>query len=70
MCLVGKHTKFVFRCSRLFIARRDLRNNEIVDIEDGALQGAASLQDLLLSNNKLRLVRPKMFAGLRNMTTL
>lgn len=48
----------------------DLRNNEIAEIEDGALQGADMLQDLLLSNNQMKQIRPKMFAGLRNLTTL
>lgn len=48
----------------------DLRNNIIKEVEDGALQGAEALQDLLLSNNQLRQVKPKMFAGLRNLTTL
>lgn len=48
----------------------DLRNNEITEIEDGALEGADVLQDLLLSSNQMKQIRPKMFAGLRNLTTL
>ncbi|XP_064466119.1 protein slit-like isoform X2 [Ornithodoros turicata] len=48
----------------------DLRNNEITDIEDNAFLGAGALSDLLLTENKLKHVRPKMFAGLTNIKTL
>lgn len=41
-----------------------------MDIQDGALNGAENLQDLLLSNNRLKHISPKMFASLKNLTTL
>lgn len=50
--------------------RSDLRNNKLNEIQDGSLHGADMLQDLLLSNNQLRQISPKMFANLRNLTTL
>ncbi|KAI2811133.1 Slit 2 protein [Blomia tropicalis] len=52
------------------LLKLDLRNNQLTEIEDGALQGAGMLQDLLLSSNQMKQIRPKMFAGLRNLTTL
>lgn len=48
----------------------DLRNNQIVEIEDGAFRGATQLTDLLLTENKLKEVRPKMFGGLKILKTL
>ncbi|CAG2115505.1 unnamed protein product, partial [Medioppia subpectinata] len=52
------------------LIKLDLRNNEIADIEDGSFVGANVLNDLLITQNKLRQIRPKMFAGLKNMTNL
>ncbi|KPM08906.1 slit protein-like protein 1, partial [Sarcoptes scabiei] len=53
-----------------FATELDLRNNSLMDIQDGALNGAENLQDLLLSNNRLKHISPKMFASLKNLTTL
>ncbi|OTF74288.1 slit protein-like protein, partial [Euroglyphus maynei] len=53
-----------------FATEFDLRNNQLNEIQDGSLHGADMLQDLLLSNNQLRQISPKMFANLRNLTTL
>lgn len=69
MLLNGIYTRLVNISPNVF-SLSDLRNNEITEIEDGALEGATMLQDLLLGNNQLRQIRPKMFASLRNLTTL
>ena len=48
----------------------DLRNNMISDIEDNVFNGANVLTDVLINENKLTSIRPKMFAGLKNITHL
>ena len=44
--------------------------NEIVDVEDGAFQGLAHLDELILFQNRLKEIRPGMFKGLRSLKTL
>uniref|UniRef100_T1IM74 Protein slit n=1 Tax=Strigamia maritima TaxID=126957 RepID=T1IM74_STRMM len=48
----------------------DLRHNDIINIEDGAFQGANALQDLLLTENKIKEVHAKTFEGLASVRTL
>ncbi|RWS18005.1 protein slit-like protein [Dinothrombium tinctorium] len=44
----------------LNLQRLDLRQNQISDIEDGSFLGASNLNDLLLTQNKLTHIRPRM----------
>ncbi|GAB6025016.1 hypothetical protein CHUAL_010127 [Chamberlinius hualienensis] len=52
------------------LKKLDLRSNLINTIEDGAFVGAASINDLLLSENHLKKLTAKMFAGLTGLKTL
>ncbi|XP_071038445.1 protein slit isoform X1 [Parasteatoda tepidariorum] len=52
------------------LAKLDLSNNEISEIDDGAFHGANQLTDLLLTENKLKEVTAKMFNGISNLKTL
>ena len=44
--------------------------NEIVDVEDGAFQALAHLDELILFQNRLKEIRPGMLKGLRSLKTL
>uniref|UniRef100_T1IQH9 Uncharacterized protein n=1 Tax=Strigamia maritima TaxID=126957 RepID=T1IQH9_STRMM len=51
------------------LQKLDLRHNDIINIEDGAFQGANALQDLLLTENKIKEVHAKTFEGLASVRT-
>ncbi|KAJ8790025.1 hypothetical protein J1605_004777 [Eschrichtius robustus] len=45
-------------------------NNKITDIEEGAFEGAAGVNEILLTSNRLENVQHKMFKGLESLKTL
>lgn len=49
---------------------RNLSNNKITDIEEGAFEGASGVNEVLLTSNRLENVRHKMFKGLESLKTL
>lgn len=49
---------------------RNLSNNKVSEIEDGAFEGAASVTELHLTANQLESVRSAMFRGLDGLRTL
>jgi len=52
------------------MCNRNLSNNKITDIEEGAFDGASGVNELLLTSNRLETVRDKMFKGLESLKTL
>lgn len=48
----------------------DLRRNRITGIEQNAFEGASSIHDLLISENKITEIHNKMFMGLHNLKSL
>lgn len=54
----------------LLLCNRNLSNNKITDIEEGAFDGASGVNELLLTSNRLESVRDKMFKGLESLKTL
>lgn len=52
------------------MCNRNLSNNKITDIEEGAFDGASGVNELLLTSNRLESVRHKMFKGLESLKTL
>lgn len=64
----GAHYAFLF--VPLISPYRDLRQNEITDVEDGSFSGLTHLEELILFQNRLREIRPGMFKGLKNLKTL
>lgn len=61
--------KYVFLLF-LLMCNRNLSNNKITDIEEGAFDGASGVNELLLTSNRLETVRDKMFKGLESLKTL
>lgn len=49
---------------------RNFSNNKITDIEEGAFEGAAGVNEILLTSNRLENVQHKMFKGLESLKTL
>ncbi|KAJ7412912.1 hypothetical protein WISP_94071 [Willisornis vidua] len=58
------------RVNRSWHVPRNLSNNKITDIEEGAFDGASGVNELLLTSNRLESVRHKMFKGLESLKTL
>ncbi|KAK9745235.1 Leucine rich repeat [Popillia japonica] len=52
------------------LIKLDLRRNQIMGIEENSFEGALSISELLLSDNKLLEVHNKMFLGLHNLKIL
>lgn len=52
------------------MCNRNLSNNKITDIEEGAFDGASGVNELLLTSNRLESVQHKMFKGLESLKTL
>lgn len=59
---------YPFDICRLFC--RNLSNNKIAEIEDGAFEGASSVLELHLTANQLDSVRSGMFRGLEGLRML
>lgn len=57
---------------RLFLcpSSRNLSNNKLRDVRDGAFDGAAGVLELLLTGNKLTGLQGRMFRGLSGLKTL
>lgn len=62
--------KFLLQFSLLWMYNRNLSNNKIADIEEGAFEGASGVNELLLTSNRLENIRHKMFKGLESLKTL
>lgn len=58
------------RPSLLFSLHSNLSNNKVSEIEDGAFEGASSVNELHLTVNQLESVRSGMFRGLDGLRTL
>lgn len=56
--------------SLLFPLHSNLSNNKVSEIEDGAFEGASSVNELHLTVNQLESVRSGMFRGLDGLRTL
>lgn len=57
-------------CLFVLMCNRNLSNNKITDIEEGAFDGASGVNELLLTSNRLESVQHKMFKGLESLKTL
>lgn len=69
------HLGYLIKKKRVFLlfllmCNRNLSNNKITDIEEGAFDGASGVNELLLTSNRLETVRDKMFKGLESLKTL
>lgn len=53
-----------------FPLHSNLSNNKVSEIEDGAFEGASSVNELHLTVNQLESVRSGMFRGLDGLRTL
>lgn len=51
-------------------SRRNLSNNKLRDLREGAFDGAAGVLELLLTGNKLTALQGRMFRGLSGLKTL
>ena len=49
---------------------RNLSNNRIKEVREGAFDGAASVQELMLTGNQLETVHGRAFRGLSGLKTL
>lgn len=49
---------------------RNLSNNKIKEIREGTFDGAAGVQELMLTGNQLESVHGRMFRGLTGLKTL
>ena len=49
---------------------RNLSNNRIKEVKDGAFDGAASVQELVLTGNQLETAHGRAFRGLSGLKTL
>lgn len=49
---------------------RNLSNNKIKEVREGAFDGAAGVQELMLTGNQLETVHGRMFRGLSGLKTL
>lgn len=49
---------------------RNLSNNRIKEVREGAFDGAASVQELMLTGNQLEAVHGRVFRGLSGLKTL
>jgi len=52
------------------LATLDMSRNKIVEIEQGAFEGAYSIDEILLAENSIRTVNRAMFKGLNNLKSL
>lgn len=49
---------------------RNLSNNKITDIEEGAFEGANGVNELILTSNRIENVHHKIFKGLDGLKSL
>uniref|UniRef100_A0A8C5NC96 Slit homolog 3 protein-like n=1 Tax=Gouania willdenowi TaxID=441366 RepID=A0A8C5NC96_GOUWI len=65
-------TQYVELCHRkyVYLSCRNLSNNKLKDIREGAFDGAAGVLELLLTGNKLTGLQGRMFRGLSSLKTL